>query len=57
MIMDFEEKCRVVEQCIPESPFRDQVKKLHDDMLDTIAGLEAACDSLSDTVYVLQSDA
>lgn len=45
--MTFEERCRICEQCIPESEFRNRMKQLHDEMLDRIAWLESACESLS----------
>lgn len=51
--MDFDERCKLVEQCLPESPFKEQIVKLHTEMLDCIAGLEAACDSLSADIYSL----
>lgn len=38
--MTFEERCKVCEQCLPESPFRGQVEKLHNEMLAKIAELE-----------------
>lgn len=36
--MSFREKCTTVEKCMPESPFRDQIAKLHGEML-----LEISC--------------
>lgn len=36
--MKFKEKCQTVEKCLPESPFREQVTKLHSEML-----LEISC--------------
>ena len=43
--MTFKEKCKMVQQCLPESPFRDQVTKLHDEMLSL---LQEAADDLED---------
>ena len=31
--MDFGEKCDLIAKCLPESPFKEQIKSLHVDML------------------------
>lgn len=39
--MGFEERCKVMEQCLPESPYRGQVEKLHCEMLSHITDIES----------------
>lgn len=36
--ISFSDKCKTIEKCLPESPFRDQVVKLHTEMM-----LEITC--------------
>lgn len=48
--MEFREKCRIVEKCLPESPFKDQIVKLHDEMLDYIAALDSECNLLQQII-------
>ena len=31
--MDFKERCELVAKCLPESPFKEQIVKLHNEML------------------------
>lgn len=41
--LSIEERCRMVEKCLPESNFRDYVTELHNEMLAEIARLHRAC--------------
>ena len=34
--IDFAERCRVSEQCLPASPYRDRLTALHKEMLDAL---------------------
>jgi len=42
--MDYEEECKVLERCLPKSPFRGQVEKLHKAMIKDLSkqGMEIA---------------
>jgi hypothetical protein len=51
--MNFRERCKIAAESLPESDYRKQLEKLHDEMLDSIDGLQAACDSLQADVYTL----
>lgn len=39
--MGFEERCKVMEQCLPESLYRRQVEKLHCEMLAHVTDIES----------------
>lgn len=47
--MDFRDKCRLVEKCLPDSPYREQMTALHDAMLDEI-------ECAKHTIYGAQAD-
>jgi hypothetical protein len=58
--MTLKEKCKMVQQCLPESPFRDQFTKLHDEMIsllqeaaDRIEALEEALRDIENLQYGL----
>jgi hypothetical protein len=56
--MEYEElkrRCEVIEQCLPDSPFKNQIIELHKEMLYRIdslgQALEATNDELADLLY------
>ena len=34
--MDFRDRCRVAEKCLPDAPYKEALKALHDEMLSEI---------------------
>lgn len=50
MIITLKEKCKMVQQCLPESPFRDQVTKLHDEMISLLQEAEDRIEALEEVV-------
>lgn len=40
--MTFEQRCRLIERCIPECPFKEQVIALHNEMLEALRNDGAA---------------
>lgn len=45
--MEFRDKCKLVEQCIPDSPFKEQIVKLHNEMLALLP--KCTCDKCGTT--------
>ena len=48
--MDFRAKCRLVEKCLPESPYRAKMTSLHDEMLEEIEHVQARIYGAEDMV-------
>ena len=54
---DLEHMCRTIEQCMPASPYREQVVQLHNLLLENIAGYDEHLRSMQrDCVKYLSID-
>lgn len=49
--MKFKERCELVAKCLPESPFKEQIVKLHNEMLALLP--KCTCDKCGTVVQDL----
>jgi hypothetical protein len=46
----FEQRCLLAEQCLPDAPYREMLKKLHKEMLEALAAQPAVQEPIAWTV-------